>query len=138
MLPLIFTESVSEGAADLVCGNGGMAVWWGTYAGCAVAIGRQNRGRGFDDQTEQAARAGLAQPAENCYKVEPMDELRLLPMIVSKDYEVKAADPLQLVSVLRWCEVDGTGVGFVSLDDQLRRAAQDEGLGVLPDPSKTR
>lgn len=133
MLPLIFREPTSESVADLVRGNGDIAVWWGTWAGCAVAISRQKRERGFEDETEEAARARLDRLAEDWYEVEPTGDLRLLAMIVSRDHHLKAADCLRPAAALRWCEGATTHAGFASLDDQLRRAALDEGFGLLPE-----
>ncbi len=96
-------------------------------------ISRQKRERGFDDETEEAARARLDRLAKDWYEVEPTGDLRPLAMIVSRDHHLKAADCLQLASALRWCEGNTTDAGFASLDDQLRRAAQDEGFGLLPE-----
>ena len=134
MLPPIFRESASESVANLVRGDGDIAVWWETWAECAVAVSRQKRERGFDDKTEEAARARLDRLAEDWYEVEPAGNLRLLAMIVSRDHHLKAADCLQLASAPRWCEGNTTDAEFASLDDQLRRAAQDEGFGLLPEP----
>lgn len=134
MLPLMFREPMSESVANLVLGDGDISVWWGTWAECAVAISRQKREAGFGDDTEEAARARLDRLAEDWYEVEPTGDLRLLAMIVSRDHHLKAADCLQLASALRWCEGDTTDAGFVSLDEQLRRAAQDEGFDLLPEP----
>ena len=108
-------------------------MWWGTWAECAVAISRQKREGGFDDATEEAARARVDRLAEDWYEVEPTEGLRLLAMIVSRDHHLKAADCLQLASALRWCEGDTTDAGFVCLDDRLRKAARDEGFFLLPE-----
>ena len=130
---MIFRESTSESVANLVRGDGDIAVWWGTWAECAVAISRQKREERFDDETEEAARARVDRLAEDWYEVEPTEGLRLLAMIVSRDHHLKAADCLQLASALRWCEGDTTDAGFVCLDDRLRKAARDEGFFLLPE-----
>ena len=131
---MIFRESTSESVANLARGDGDIAVWWGTWAECAVAISRQKREGGFDDEMEEAARARIDRLAEDWYEVEPTEGLRLLAMIVSRDHHLKAADCLQLASALRWCEGDTTDAGFVCLDDRLRKAARDEGFFLLPEP----
>lgn len=132
MLPLIFRETASESVSNLIRDDGNMAVWWGTWAECAVAISRLKRDRGFDDETEDNARTRLNRLAEDWYEVEPTGDLRLLAMIVSRDHHLKAADCLQLASALRWCEGETASAGFVCLDDRLRKAARDEGFVVLP------
>lgn len=132
MLPLIFREQTSESVANLVRDDGDMAVWWGTWVECAVAISRLTREMGFDDETENRARTRLDRLAENWYEIEPTSGLRFLTMIVSRDHHLKAADCLQLASALRWCEGDSKGAGFVCLDEQLGRAAREENFDVLP------
>lgn len=119
--------------SNLVHDDGDIAVWWGTWAECAVAVSRLKREKGFDDETEDNARTRLDQLADDWYEVEPTDDLRLLAMIVSRDHHLKAADCLQLAAALRWCEGVTESAGFVSLDSRLRRAAQDEGFVVLPE-----
>ncbi|MBA2616719.1 MAG: type II toxin-antitoxin system VapC family toxin [Rubrobacter sp.] len=133
LLPLIFRQAASERVSHLLREDGGVAVWWGTWAECAVAISRLKREKGFGDETEDDARARLDQLADDWYEVEPSEVLRLLAMIVSRDHHLKAADCLQLAAALRWCEGVTESAGFVSLDNRLRRAAQDEGFVVLPE-----
>ena len=133
LLPLIFREPASESMSNLVRDDGDIAVWWGTWAECAVAVSRLKREKGFDDETEDDARTRLDRLAEGWYEVEPTDGLRLLAMIVSRDHHLKAADCLQLASALRWCEGEAANAGFVCLDNRLQRAAQGEGFRVLPE-----
>lgn len=110
-----------------------VTVWWGTWAEWAVAISRLKRGREIDEESEDAARTRLDRLADEWVEVEPINDLRLLASFVSKDYPLKTADCLQLAAALRWCEGDVSGSGFVCLDDRLRKSAQDEGFGVLPE-----
>ena len=119
--------------AKLLLDDGDIAVWWGTWAECAIAVSRLKREKDFDDEMEDNARARLDLLAGDWYEIEPTDDLRLLAMIVSRDHRLKTADCLQLASSLRWCEENAASAGFVCLDDQLRRAAQDERFDVLPE-----
>lgn len=134
MLPLVFREAVSERIADLLArDDGDMAVWWGTWAECAVAVSRLKRGKGFDDETEENARARLDGLAVDWTEMDPEDDVRVLASLLSKDHPLKTADALQLAAALRWCEGDTVGACFVCLDNRLRRAALDEGFDVLPE-----
>ena len=133
MLPLIFREAMSERVADLVRDDGDIAVWWGTWAECAVAVSRLKREKGFDDETEENARARLDGLAAEWTEIDPEDDLRLLASLLSKDHPLKAADALQLTAALRWCEGDTDSASFMCLDDRLRRAARDEGFVILPE-----
>lgn len=133
MLPLIFREAVSEMVTDLVRDDGDMAVWWGTWAECAVAVSRLKREKRFDDETEENARARLDGLSAAWTEIDPEDDMRLLASLLSKDHPLKTADALQLAAALRWCEGDAVSASFVCLDDRLRRAALDEGFDVLPE-----
>ncbi|CAN5882815.1 hypothetical protein BH23ACT11_BH23ACT11_22310 [soil metagenome] len=82
------------------------------------------------DETE--ARITLNELSVDWLEIEPTEDLRLLASLVSKAHPLKAADSLQLAAALRWCEGDTEAAIFVCLDNQLRRAAQDEGFDVLP------
>lgn len=113
-----------------------MVVWWGTWTECAIAISRLKREGSWGEEYEEETRAALDGLAASWLEVEPTNELRLLAMLVSKIYPLKAADCLQLAAALRWCEGDTEGAGFVCLDNRLRQAAEDEGFEVLPESEK--
>ena len=136
MLPLIFREAVSERVANLVREDDDIAVWWGTWAECAVAVSRLKREKNFDGETEENARARLDGLAADWTEIDPEDDIRLLASLLSKDPPLKTADALQLASALRWCEGDTRNKDFVCLDERLRRAARDEGFDVLPETLK--
>ncbi len=110
-----------------------MTVWWGTRTECAIAISRLKREGSWDEEYEERARTRLDRLAEGWVEVEPANDLRLLAMLVSKDYPLKAADALRLAATLRWCEGSTDGAVFVCLDNRLHRAAEDEGFDVLPE-----
>ena len=133
MLPLIFREAVSQRVADLVRDDGDVAVWWGTWTECAVAVSRLKREKKFDDETEENARARLEGLAADWTEIEPEDDMRLLASLLTKDHPLKTADALQLAAALRWCEGDTMSASFVCLDHRLRRAALDEGFDSLPE-----
>ncbi len=133
VVPLIFEEPMSEPLDDLLMEDVEIAVWWGTWAECAVTISRLKRDGDLDEEYEQESRAALDGLAVDWTEIEPTNDLRLLAALISKDHPLKAADALQLSAALRWCEGDTSGMQFVCLDDRLRRAAQDEGFRVLPD-----
>jgi uncharacterized protein len=132
VIPLIFEESMSEPLDVLLTEDIEIAVWWGTWAECAVTISRLKRDGDLDEEYEQETRAALDGLAVDWTEIEPTDDMRLLASLLSKDHPLKTADALQLAAGLRWCEGDTSGRHFVCLDDRLRRAAWDEGFQVLP------
>ena len=133
MLPLMLDEPATPTAARLLRQDGEVAVWWGTWTECAVAISRTRRDGRTDEEGEGNARSVLDLLASTWFEVEPSNDLRLLVSLISRDYPLKAADALQLAAALRWCGGNMAGAGFVCLDSQLRRAASDEGFDVLPE-----
>ena len=135
VLPLIIREETSATVADLLGEDGDVAVWWGSWAETSVAISRLRREGVLGEETEGEARSRLDLLASTWRETLPTDGLRLLAVLLSRSHPLKAADCFQLAAVLRWCEGDTNGTGFVCLDERLRGAAEDEGFDVLPEPS---
>jgi predicted nucleic acid-binding protein len=129
---LIFEEATTEALDRLLLQDDQQATWWGTWTECAVTVSRLRREGRLDEVSEERVRARLDRLAGEWVEIEPLNDLRLLAMLVSKYHPLKAADSLQLAAALRWCEEDTDGSGFVCLDGRLRRAATDEGFDVLP------
>lgn len=135
MLPLILREIASATVAGLLRQDGDVSVWWGTWVECSVAVSRTGREGRLNEETEGEARSRLDLLADTWRETRPYDDLRLLASLLSRDHPLKAADALQLAAALRWCEGNTRGAGFVCLDNQLRRAASEEGFDVLPEGS---
>jgi len=133
---MLSRQAASAEVRELLGEDDSVAVWWGTWVECAVAISRLKREGRLNDESEEDSRTRLDRLAAECVEIEPANDLRLLASIVSKDHPLKAADALQLAAALRWCEGDAASAGFVCLDDRLRQAAMDEGFDVLPEPSE--
>lgn len=133
MVPLIVKQRISVTVAALLQEDDAMHTWWGTWIECAVGLSRLKRENRLDEESKGKARARLDRLASGWTEVRPTDDLRLLASLLSKYHPLKAADALQLAAALRWCEGDTEGSSFVCLDNQLRRAAYDEGFDVLPE-----
>jgi predicted nucleic acid-binding protein len=133
LLPLLAEQTASEAMNVLLREGEDLVVWWGTWAECAVAISRLKREDSLDEESEQETRVVLDEIAADWTEVEPIDDMRLLASLLSKDHPLKTADALQLAAALRWCEGDTTGRSFVCLDNRLREAAMGEDFGVLPE-----
>lgn len=136
LIPLISEEPTSGSVNDLLRDGAGIAVWWGTWIECSVAISRRRREGTFDEEAEEEVRAALDRLAEEWDEIRPTNDLRLLASIITKYHPLKAADALQLAAALRWCEGSTRGKGFVRLGERLRRSADDEGFDVLPPPGE--
>jgi hypothetical protein len=88
-----------------------MAVWWGTWAECAVTISRLKRDGHLNEESERETRVALDGLTADWAEIEPEDDMRLLAALLSKDYPLKTADALQLAAAVRW---DALPVGFSS------------------------
>lgn len=136
MIPLIFEEPTSTALNELLVEDTDVGVWWGTWIGCSVTVSRLRREHKLAETGEEEVRLSLDELAADWQEIEPANELRLLAMLVSKVHPLKAADYLQLAAALRWCEGETDEACFVCLDNQLRRAAEDESFDVLPESGK--
>ena len=127
-VPLIVAQPASEAVGRLLNEDGTLAVWWGTWVEGAVTIGRLGREGELDVEGGEETRDGLDLLVEDWREVEPTDEVRLLAALLSRRHPLKAADALRLAAAFVWRQTDTSGDDFVCLDDQLRRAAADEGF----------
>lgn len=133
MIPLVSEETTSDVLNGLLREDRDIAVWWGTWPECAVAISRLEREGNLDAASASEARAALEALAETWAEVRPTDDIRLTASLLSQNHPLKAADALQLAAALRWCEGEPADHGFCCLDRRLRRVAVDEGFRVLPE-----
>jgi predicted nucleic acid-binding protein len=132
MVPLIVTQPASEAVGSLLEEDGTLTVWWGAWVEGAVTICRLGREGELDVEGGEETRDALDLLVEDWREVEPTDEVRLLAALLSRRHPLKAADALRLAAAFVWRETDTSGDDFVRLDDQLRRAASDEGFDVMP------
>ena len=112
MLPLIVRQTASTTVAGLLREDGDVAIWWGTWGECAVALSRLVREGTLNEASEEEARSRLDLLAHNGREIRPTHDMRLLAVILSKDRHLKAADCLQLAAALRWCEGNTEGRGL--------------------------
>ncbi len=68
--------------SDLLQEDDGVAVWWGTWVECAVAISRLSLEGRLDDEGERETRASLDLLAEDWREVQPTDEVRSLSALI--------------------------------------------------------
>jgi predicted nucleic acid-binding protein len=132
----VVQEQTSKTLDELLKEDGSIAVWWGTWVECAVAISRVLREDLLNERGEGDARASLDLLAEDWCEVQPTDEVRSLTALLSRRQPLGAADAFQLAAAFVWRERSGEQREIVCLDDRLRRGAGDEGFDVLPELSE--
>ena len=109
-----------------------IAVWWGTPVECCSAFARLRRMGGLAADGQQQARDHVTKFLDSWTEVLPSNTLRRRAIRLIGTHDLRAADSLQLAAALAWAGQDPEGREFVCLDPRLARAAQAEGLTVLP------
>jgi hypothetical protein len=132
----VVQEPTPETLDKLLREDDSIAVWWGAWVECAVAISRLSRRllrEGWlDEQGEGEARASPDLLCEDWREVQPTDEVRSLAALLSRRQPLRAADALQLAAAFVWRENTDEWRDFVCLDERLRRVASEEAFNVLP------
>lgn len=109
-----------------------MAVFYATEVECVSAFSRRLREESLDPSSFDGAIDVLIALLEHWLEILPTHDLRLDAEALLTIHPLKTADALQLAAALLWCEGNTSEREFVSLDDRLREAADDEGFIVLP------
>jgi predicted nucleic acid-binding protein len=129
----IVQEQTSETLSKLLREDDSIAVWWGSWVECAVAISRLLREGWLSEQGEGEGRASLDLLAKDWREVQPTDEVRTRAALLSRRQPLRVADALQLAAAFVWRESTDDNPGFVCLDERLRRAAFEERFDILPE-----
>jgi predicted nucleic acid-binding protein len=100
-----------------------LVVWWATPVEMASALARLVRTRDISS-SERAKAAQVAMAlADEWSVIEPSNALRANAARLVEQYELRAADALQLAAALEWCEQAPFGDVFLTADQKLREAA---------------
>ncbi len=113
-----------------------MAVFYATEVECVSALSRRLREGNLDQPSFDGAIDILIVLLEHWLEILPTHDLRLDAEVLLTLHPLRTADALQLAAALLWCEGDTEGREFVSLDNRLREAADNEGFTVLPNQSR--
>ena len=131
LLPLVVEEAGSARLAELMAEDPAAAIWWGTPVEWAGAIARLVRERRADEAGAHAALERLGAVSQGWTEVPPTDRVRTQAQRLLRLHALRAADALQLAAALVLAEHDPRALPFVTLDEQLARAAEREGFAVL-------
>lgn len=133
VLPLALEDPASERIEPLLREDGEMVLWWGTPVECASALSRANGDRRLTPAHHRRAQAVLEALRAHAFEIQPLEEVRARALRVLDVHSLSHLEAFQLAAALVWCRERTRGVGFVSLDEQLRNAAVREGFQVLPE-----
>ncbi len=99
-------------------------VWWATSVDMAAALARLLRVKQLDVATWSAASALANKLSTEWVVVQPSESLRTLAKQMVENYDLRAADSLQLAAAFTWCGGSPPQNLFVTADRRLREAAQ--------------
>ncbi len=137
IIALVAEEPMAPVARRVLDADRQVAVWWGTSVECAATLARKERedaARG--DSAAVAAERGrrLGELEDEWHEVHPGRRLQALARRLVRVHPLTASDGLQLAAAITLAEDQPEGVGFLSFDAQLNRAASREGF-TLPTPA---
>lgn len=132
LVPLFIEQPHSPAATEILEDDPETVLWWATRVEYESALQRSRREAILDDESVATARESFSLLRESAVEVQPSEELRAKAIDLLAEHPLRAADALQLASALMWTGEDPSGSGFVSFDDRLRAAAEDEGFALFP------
>jgi len=100
-----------------------VVVWWATAVEIASALARLVRMKQLDSSEWTQARRLAATLTDTWSVVQPSDGLRSQAALLVNQYDLRAADALQLSAALEWCGNATQGRVFVTSDRALQQAA---------------
>lgn len=100
-----------------------VVVWWATSVEIASALARLVRMKQLNSGEWSQARKLAATLADTWSVVQPSDALRAQATLLVNQYDLRAADALQLAAAMEWCGNAPQGRVFVAADQSLLQAA---------------
>jgi predicted nucleic acid-binding protein len=122
LVPLCVGQSITPRIVSLYTRYEAV-VWWATSGEIASALARLVRMK-YLDPTDWARSRRLAEDLADAWSViQPSDVLRAKAFRLVDQYDLRAADALQLAAALEWCDDAPAGKAFLAIDEKLREAA---------------
>jgi uncharacterized protein len=132
IIPLVVDQDYYSIIHTLLREDTYIVVWWGTKIECYSTLSRLWRDRILNEESFSIAQNLLDMLHEQWTEILPGKDLRDQSMRAISIHGLKTLDSLQLAAALLWTDNKPKQRSFVSLDKQLRNAAQKEGFNVLP------
>ena len=130
IVPLLVSESSTEGMLKWLDDDPSMLVWWGTPVECCSAIARREREGALGAADATLALERLGSLATAWHEVQPVDVIRRTAQRLLRVHSLRSADSLQLAAAIIAAEHEPSTLPFVSLDNRLNDAAGREGFRV--------
>ncbi len=122
LVPLCIRQKITPKAVALYNAYEAI-IWWATPVEIASAIARLLRMKQISPSDFAKARKLAHNLADTWSVIQPSDALRSRAVQLVDHYDLRAADALQLVAALEWCDDAPQGRIFLTADERLREAA---------------
>ncbi|MGC2323266.1 MAG: type II toxin-antitoxin system VapC family toxin [Terriglobales bacterium] len=122
LVPLCIRQKITPKAVALYNAYEAI-IWWATPVEIASAIARLLRMKQINPSDFAKARKLAHNLADTWSVIQPSDALRSRAVQLVDRYDLRAADALQLVAALEWCDDAPQGRIFLTADERLREAA---------------
>jgi len=122
LVPLCVRQSMTPNAIALYRTHD-VIVWWATQVEIASALARLVRTKRINASDCAKARKLANVLSDSWSVIQPSDALRAKSLRLVEQYDLRAADSLQLAAALEWCEDVPKGRVFLTADERLREAA---------------
>lgn len=134
VVPLIIAQTASMQADRWLSEDSEIALWTLTPVELASAFRRLVREGALGEKEANIAETRADQLIEISHVVTNVETVKGQARRLLRLHTLRAADAMQLGAALEWSGGRPTGRPFVTLDNQLARAAAREGFHVIPDP----
>lgn len=122
LVPLFVRQTITARARSWYK-NFEIVTWWATPVEMASALARLLRMKELTPAEWMKARKSIVELAETFFVIPPNAALKVKAIELVEQYDLRAADSLQLAAALAWCEEAPQGRKFLTADERLRQAA---------------
>lgn len=130
IVPLLIQQPFSTKAKQLFRKYQKPVLAWTTPIEVQSALSRLLREGNLNTKGYQLAMERFTHIEANKIEVLPTTKLRELAMEVLRQYDLRAADAIQLASALLWCNEKPNSKPFITFDDRLADATSKAGFAV--------
>jgi uncharacterized protein len=130
IIPVLLQQTFSTRARQLLRKYQKLVLAWTTPVEVQSALSRLYREGYLNDKSYQTAMDRFLHIEDNRLEVLPTAKLRERAREILQNYDLRAADAIQLASALLWCNEKPRGKPFITFDTRLAAAAAKAGFTV--------
>ncbi len=128
VVSLVVRQRHTDTAESLLSDDSRIAAWWATPVECESALARLFRDGNLGADEMRTASRRLHEISRHWIEIEPHEALRDMAQALVLRHPIRAADALQLAAAMAYSEGAATAPEFVTFDQRLGAAAQQEGF----------